>query len=220
VRTDSVFTHRLFRDLDSGPVGCAWPERARGASEPSHTMPGNRALQHGELVSEQGDLGEQRPARAKRVRQGGGGHQDGFENQQQRSRRRPRLLADRASSHDGRQRAVIPSWSLERTPDPVARNVPRFQLQSAAIEIWNTTGSGHRSARQLFSANDRVVGAFNGEAKELVEMLVGLASRVGWKGTARATREGDDYVIAMRVRRRPVELSERELKRRARSERG
>jgi hypothetical protein len=38
-------------------------------------------LQHGELVSEQGDLGEQRPARAKRVRQGGGGHQDGFENQ-------------------------------------------------------------------------------------------------------------------------------------------
>ena len=81
MRTDSVFTHRLFRDLDSGPVGCAWPERARGASEPRHTRPGNRALQHGELVSEQGDLGEQRPARAKRVRQGGGGHQDGFENQ-------------------------------------------------------------------------------------------------------------------------------------------
>jgi hypothetical protein len=64
------------------------------------------------------------------------------------------------------------------------------------------------------------VSAFTGEAKELVEMLVGLASRAGWKGTARVTKEGDDYVIAMRVRRRPVELSERELKRRARSERG
>jgi hypothetical protein len=38
-------------------------------------------LQHGELVSEQGDLGEQRPARAKRVRKAGGGHQDGFENE-------------------------------------------------------------------------------------------------------------------------------------------
>jgi hypothetical protein len=57
------------------------------------------------------------------------------------------------------------------------------------------------------------------DAKELVEMLVGLASRAGWTGTARAVREGDDYVIALRVHRRPVELSERELRRRARSER-
>jgi hypothetical protein len=65
------------------------------------------------------------------------------------------------------------------------------------------------------------VGAFNGEARELVEMLVGLASRAGWKGTARVTKEGDDYLIAMRVRHPPpVELPERELKRRARSERG
>ena len=73
----------------------------------------------------------------------------------------------------------------------------------------------------LFSANDRVVGAFNGEARELVEMLVGLASRAGWKGTARVTKEGDDYLITMRVRQpRPVALPERELKRRARSERG
>jgi hypothetical protein len=37
--------------------------------EPRQTRPGNRALQDGELVSEQGDLSEQRPARAK-----GGGH--------------------------------------------------------------------------------------------------------------------------------------------------
>ena len=72
----------------------------------------------------------------------------------------------------------------------------------------------------LFSDSDRRVRTFTGEARELVEMLVGLASRAGWKGTARVTKEGDDYVIAMRVRRRPVELSERELKRRARSERG
>jgi len=64
------------------------------------------------------------------------------------------------------------------------------------------------------------VGAFNSEARELVEMLVGLASRAGWKGTARVTKEGDDFLISMRVRRRPVELSERELKRRARAERG
>jgi von Willebrand factor type A domain len=52
-----------------------------GASEPRHTGPGNRALQHGALVSERDDLGEQRPARAKRVRQGGGAHQNGFENE-------------------------------------------------------------------------------------------------------------------------------------------
>ena len=72
----------------------------------------------------------------------------------------------------------------------------------------------------VFSGIHQRVGAFNGEARELVEMLVGLASRTGWKGTARVTKEGDDYLIAMRVQRRPVELSDRELKRRARSERG
>ena len=65
----------------------------------------------------------------------------------------------------------------------------------------------------------RLVSSFNADARELVEMLVGLASRAGWKGAARATKEGDDYVIALRVRRRPLELSEREWKRRARSER-
>jgi hypothetical protein len=64
------------------------------------------------------------------------------------------------------------------------------------------------------------MGAINSDAKELVEMLVALASRAGWKGTARLTQEGKDYAIALRVRRRPVELSERELKRRARAERG
>jgi hypothetical protein len=47
--------------------------------EPRHARPGARALQHGELVSEQGDLGEQRPARAKDVRHGGGEHEHGFE---------------------------------------------------------------------------------------------------------------------------------------------
>jgi hypothetical protein len=73
--------------------------------------------------------------------------------------------------------------------------------------------------RYLFSGSDRWMGAFNGEAKELVEMLVGLASRAGWKGTARATRDGDEYVISLRVHRRPAEVSERELKRRARAER-
>ena len=64
------------------------------------------------------------------------------------------------------------------------------------------------------------MGTINGEAKELIEMLVGLASRAGWKGTARMARDGEGYVIALRVHRRPVELSEREAKRRARAERG
>ena len=80
--------------------------------------------------------------------------------------------------------------------------------------------SGRHLFSVLFSGSDRGVSAFNGEARDLVEMLVGLASRAGWKGTARVIKEGDDYVIAMRVRRRPLELPERELKRRARSERG
>jgi len=69
----------------------------------------------------------------------------------------------------------------------------------------------------LFSARSILVSAVTGEARELVEMLVGLASRAGWSGTARASKEGDGYVIALRVRRRPVELSERELRRRARA---
>ena len=47
--------------------------------EPRHARPGNRALKDGELVAEQGDLCEQRPARAKGVRHGGGEHEDGFE---------------------------------------------------------------------------------------------------------------------------------------------
>jgi hypothetical protein len=58
---------------------------------------------------------------------------------------------------------------------------------------------------------------FPGDAKELVEMLMGLASRAGWGGTARVSRDGDDFLIALRVRRRPVELPERELRRRARA---
>jgi hypothetical protein len=57
------------------------------------------------------------------------------------------------------------------------------------------------------------------EAKELVEMVVGLASRAGWKGSARAAKAGDEYVITLRVQRRPVEVTEREQRRRAREER-
>jgi hypothetical protein len=50
------------------------------------------------------------------------------------------------------------------------------------------------------------VNGFSGEVRELLEILVGLASRAGWRGAARVTRDGDDYLIALRVRRRPVEL--------------
>ena len=50
-------------------------------------------------------------------------------------------------------------------------------------------------------------------------MLVGLASRMGWAGTAKVAKDGDEFLIALRVRRRPVELSEREIKRRARAAR-
>jgi hypothetical protein len=57
------------------------------------------------------------------------------------------------------------------------------------------------------------------EVKELVGMLVGLASRAGWTGTARVAREGEGFLIALHVHRRPVELSEREAKRRARAAR-
>jgi hypothetical protein len=35
--------------------------------KPRHVRPGDRRLQRGELVSEQGDFGEQRPSRAKQV---------------------------------------------------------------------------------------------------------------------------------------------------------
>ena len=61
---------------------------------------------------------------------------------------------------------------------------------------------------------------FGSDVRELLETLAGLASRAGWKGTVKVTKDGDDFLIALRVRRRPVELSERELKRRARMERG
>jgi hypothetical protein len=61
------------------------------------------------------------------------------------------------------------------------------------------------------------MGAINGEAKELIEMLLGLASRAGWKGTARMA---EGYAIALRVHRRPVEVPEPELRRRARAVRG
>ena len=64
------------------------------------------------------------------------------------------------------------------------------------------------------------MGTINGDARELVEMIVGLVSRIGWQGTARVVREGEGYLIALRVHRRPVEVPERELRRRARVERG
>lgn len=71
--------------------------------KPSHARPGNRALQHGELMSEQGDVGEQRPARAKDIRHGGGEHEHGFEHGRKGSAGAPGFLADPASSHDGRR---------------------------------------------------------------------------------------------------------------------
>jgi hypothetical protein len=61
------------------------------------------------------------------------------------------------------------------------------------------------------------VDGINGDAKELVEMLLGLASRMGWEGTAKVAKDGDDFLVALRVHRRPVEPSEREMKRRARA---
>ena len=61
---------------------------------------------------------------------------------------------------------------------------------------------------------------FTGEVRELLEILVGVASRAGWGGAAKVTKDGDDFLIGLRVRRQPVELSERELKRRARAVRG
>ncbi len=63
--------------------------------------------------------------------------------------------------------------------------------------------------------------------QSLIGAVVGAASRLGFHGRAKVTKEGADYVIALRVKDRPDdavgaidELSEREKKRRARSERG
>jgi len=55
------------------------PRAPRSVRCPIACALGNRALKDGELVAEQGDLCEQRPARAKGVRHGGGEHEDGFE---------------------------------------------------------------------------------------------------------------------------------------------
>ena len=52
------------------------------------------------------------------------------------------------------------------------------------------------------------------DAKELVEMGVGLAARAGWKGSARGAGAGDEYVITLRVQRRAIEVGEREQRRR------
>jgi hypothetical protein len=57
---------------------------------------------------------------------------------------------------------------------------------------------------------------FTGEVRELLEILAGLASRAGWKGTAKVTKDGDEFLSALRVCRRPVDPPERALKRRAR----
>src|ERR1019366_1808250 len=81
VRTDSVFTHRLFRDLTRGQSGALGPrERGVRANRVTRGLVTERCSTVSWCRSK-GDLGEQRPARAKRVRQGGGGHQDGFENE-------------------------------------------------------------------------------------------------------------------------------------------
>src|ERR1019366_7232988 len=81
VRTDSVFTHRLFRDLTRGQSGALGPrERGGRANRVTRGLVTERCSTVSWCRSK-GDLGEQRPARAKRVRQGGGGHQDGFENE-------------------------------------------------------------------------------------------------------------------------------------------
>jgi hypothetical protein len=58
-------------------IGVTGSERDQGDPvQPGHARPGDRALQYGELVSEQGDLREQRSARAKDVRHE---HQHGLE---------------------------------------------------------------------------------------------------------------------------------------------
>jgi hypothetical protein len=52
--------------------------------QPRHAGLGDRALQHGDLVSEQGDLREQRTTRAKEVRHGGDEQEQGLEHGEQR----------------------------------------------------------------------------------------------------------------------------------------
>ena len=49
------------------------------AVQPCHTRPGDRALHHGELVSEQGDLSEQRQARAESIQHSSSEQEDGLQ---------------------------------------------------------------------------------------------------------------------------------------------
>ena len=51
------------------------------------------------------------------------------------------VFTHRVFSNRGCNERSFHRGRLERTPDPVARNLPRFQLQSAPIEIWNTAGT-------------------------------------------------------------------------------
>jgi hypothetical protein len=57
----------------------------------------------------------------------------------------------------------------------------------------------------------------------LIGAVVGAASRLGFHGKAKVTKEGARYIITLRVQHVDDvidELSERERKRRARAERG
>ena len=69
--------------------------------EPRHARPGDGALKDGDLVAEQGDLCEQRPARAKGVRHGGGEHEESFEHGRSKVMRRPGFPVDPGGSQDG-----------------------------------------------------------------------------------------------------------------------
>jgi hypothetical protein len=55
------------------------------------TRPRDRALQRGELVSEQGDFSEQRPPRGKGIGHGGVEQEDGVEHDRARVTPTPRI---------------------------------------------------------------------------------------------------------------------------------
>jgi hypothetical protein len=63
--------------------------------------------------------------------------------------------------------------------------------------------------------------------QSLIGAVVAAATQLGFHGRAKVTKEGEEYVIALRVRdrievalKRVDEMTERERKRRARSVRG
>jgi hypothetical protein len=113
--------------------------------------PGNRALKDGALVAEQGDLCEQRPARAKGVRHGAGEHEDGFKHGRSKVTPTPWISrGSRRTSQDG-GRARQPrgaSASKRVSVSPAARfsSAQRYMTSSSWRACAQSSAMNPRAA--------------------------------------------------------------------------